>query len=284
MIDTDWADAAAAALTGGRVETCAAGHRLHTTLPVSVRLSGRYPTVPDWPAVPAGFEQTLDLMCFDTAAYRGTVGYCPGDDEVSRSLLAHGAWEGFETALVLTILGGDTSHGGWVVDIGSHLGWYTLLASSWGYQVVAVEANPETLSLLGVNCDLNNCASRVVGVRGWVGPDTPPVPAGPQIRLVKADIEGLEADAVRVFEPSLAAGLVDFLMLELTAAFNDRWRDAVSMLDRYGYAGYAIPDKADRVDLTAYTADPLAVTFRRPLGDLTGTPQVNALFAREGLR
>lgn len=282
MIDTDWAEEAVAALSGGKEQGCDAGHRLHAVLPISVRLAGR--AIPDWPAVPPGYEMSLDLMVYDAAQYADQGCDCSGDDEVSRSVVAHGAWEGFETALVSLILGADAGEGGWVVDLGCHVGWYTLIAASWGYRVVAVEANPETLSLLEVNAGLNDVASRVDAVRGWVGPDTTEVPASPRIRLLKADIEGLESDAVRVFAPSLAGGLVDYVMVELTAQFGDGWRDSVAMLNGHGYAGYSIPDKADRVNLHAYSLDPLAAVLARPLGDLTGRPQVNALFVRDGLR
>lgn len=274
---TDWAAEAAAVLSSGRVERCGAGHDSHDKRRVHVSFAAAdcnpdhgNPTI-DLPA--------FDLDVYDAAAYRDTVGYCSGDDDVSRAVTAYGMWEGFETAVALAVL---AEPGGWLVDVGAHVGWYTMLALRTGHPVLAVEANPENLALLESNAVLNRtrCLS---AVRGFIDSATPVVPAGDRVRLFKADIEGNESDALRVFEPSFAAGHVDYALIELTPQFNARWRDSLDLFRRYGYVGYQVPDGDNVGDLRGFSADPVGFTRQHPLGNLAGRPQVNALFVRSGL-
>lgn len=52
-------------------------------------------------------------------------------------------------------------HGGTLLDIGAHVGHYTLRAALLGHTVVAVEANPETAGRLFANVVLNGFDDRV---------------------------------------------------------------------------------------------------------------------------
>lgn len=51
--------------------------------------------------------------------------------------------------------------GGLLLDVGAHVGHYTLRAAAAGHRVVAVEANPDTAGRLLANVTLNNLNSRV---------------------------------------------------------------------------------------------------------------------------
>lgn len=275
------ADAVAAFLAGPAPSsdcTCAR-HSTHRTRPVAITLDR--PAISDWPGVPDGLARTFTFTTFDVDRYRNMHGYCCGDDEVSRSILHHGAWEGFETALVLQLL--DGTDGGWFVDVGCQVGWYSVIAATFDRQTLAVDADMEPLSLAAANVAANGGDDRFVPVRAFVGSGTGVIPVGPRIRLAKADIEGSEAHAVRVLGPCLGAGLVDYLMIELSDQFGDGWRGAVEALAGYGYSAFRIPDKADHVDLVAYAKDPLGAVRSFPLGDLSGAAQVNALFVRGDL-
>ena len=53
-----------------------------------------------------------------------------------------GIWEGYETLAALEIL--TDPAGGIVVDLGAHVGWYTMLAASVGREVVAVDRTQRT--------------------------------------------------------------------------------------------------------------------------------------------
>ena len=90
------------------------------------------------------------MEVWDHREFMGQHGvYCTAQDETSHSIASQGIWEGYETLAALEIL--TDPAGGIVVDLGAHVGWYTMLAASVGREVVAVESNPENVRLLERN-------------------------------------------------------------------------------------------------------------------------------------
>jgi hypothetical protein len=78
-----------------------------------------------------------------------------GRDLVSQSILVDGLWEPRLTEIIAKAL----PPGGVFIDVGAHVGYYTLLASRRvgpAGRVVAVEPNPETLLRLRRNIALND--------------------------------------------------------------------------------------------------------------------------------
>ena len=199
---TSWAEAVSHRLSGGRIEQCDAGHAKHQTVTVDT-VQG-------------------PMRVFAADRYQDIHGYCTGDDQVSRSLAASGVWEphiyaGLATLGVLD----DAQLGEHVIDFGSHVGWYTRLAVNAGFTVVAVDGEPEHLSLT-----VRNAGTDVITARGWLDCDSKFVTVPDDdstVRLVKADVEGAERHAVRTIEPLLDAGLVDHLLLEISPVFNDTY-------------------------------------------------------------
>lgn len=68
-------------------------------------------------------------------------------DDVSNSLLKKGIWEGKETKSILTALSYYSiklnlpKNDIYVVDIGSNIGWYSLILGKKGYQIISFEAS-----------------------------------------------------------------------------------------------------------------------------------------------
>ncbi len=60
------------------------------------------------------------------------------------------------TTTVFNALLGEISPQSVVVDVGAHIGYYSILAGKEGFKVYAFEPNPETYRLLEYNCRLNN--------------------------------------------------------------------------------------------------------------------------------
>lgn len=265
-----WLQSAAELLTCGAQDPCAA-HAEHATTVMRCDLSGH--GLDDWPRADLAF----DLAVFDAERYRDTPGFCPADSDVSRTLVRYGCWEAWESLLALAILrDGD----GPVVDFGANVGWYSVLALAYGHDLLAVESEPSTAAVLAANLMLAREQFRTgayAGVAyGWVGPDTPMLPSGPCLRLVKVDIEGAEAHAVAALLPSLDAGLVDFLLVEHTPEFGDGGRIAWDLLARHRYVPYAVPDKG--ADVAVYETDPLGSTIAAgPMPGL-GVEQANVLW------
>lgn len=270
--NAEWIDAAARVFAGGHEDRCESKHGEHLRRLVHVNLGVR--VLPDCPASPVGLSMAMHV--FDADRYRNHVGFCEGDDELSRSVIAHGVWEPWETAVALQIL--TQSQDGLVIDLGSHVGWYTLLAAVSGHDVLAVDADWEHCEVLAMNAAINDVSDRVTVARGWVDATKPPLAPGPRVRLAKVDTEGADAECVRMLGRLLSAGDVDFVLIELSPEFGSAWLSAHNDLVLAGYRGYRIPTKGSDVD--AFEADPLGVTLGRPLDVGLVDCQVSALFTR----
>lgn len=85
----------------------------------------------------------------------------PKDDPLSTSLYYYGDYEPFETDLFQNLIKkGDT-----VLDIGAHIGYYTLLSSGLvgrSGKVFSFEPDPDNLALLRKNVEVNNLTNVVI--------------------------------------------------------------------------------------------------------------------------
>jgi len=70
---------------------------------------------------------------------------------IANSLLTLGGWEKLETEIFLSLLKPDMT----VVDVGAHVGYYTLLAAKRVKQVFCFEPDPETFGLLNRSIQVN---------------------------------------------------------------------------------------------------------------------------------
>ena len=248
--------------------TCA--HPTHVDRQIDVVLDGPVVAIPDSPPVLHRLALRFPMLIWDWERYDGHVGYCPGNDEVSKSLGLQGMWEGYETVLTLNIL--ETP--GLVVDVGAHIGWYTILAGLTGHPVVAIEPDAENLRLLNLNLALNQVGADIHPV--WIDQLTPLLDMSGPVRLIKMDIEGSEDQAIRICRPLL--GVVDYLLVEVSPVFADHYPQTVQTVVDCGYRGFVVPVDGHE----AFSADPLGTVQQFPLVDLD-FDQRNVLFIREDL-
>jgi hypothetical protein len=204
MTPREWLQACSEAWEGGQEDHCAFGHEDHER---------RYCPTLRW-----GDWEAFRWEKYDT----GKPGWCNGKDELSKSLDLNGIWELPGTTIVERWLAaGDPNEV--VLDFGSHIGWYSVLAATWGYEALAVDTSSEHLELLA-----NNACKRGVRVescRGWIDGDTspaPPPPDGLHVRLFKSDLEGNDAHAVRICRDLFAQNLIDAALIEISPTFERR--------------------------------------------------------------
>lgn len=124
---------------------------------------------------------------------------------------------------------------GVLLDVGAHVGHYTLRAAARGAQVIAVEANPDTANQLVANLDLNGLPAVVHRIAAWdsvtavnlsssaafprdgstrviagEGGNVPAMPLDslldgePVIDVIKLDVEGADLHALRGLRQTLA--------------------------------------------------------------------------------
>ena len=257
-----------------KVSDCQVGHTSHHDRLVSVNLDGPADRLPNSPPVPARLAQKFDMVVYREDLYPATPGYyCPGRDEVSKSIILQGRWEGYETVLALDVLTGST---GMVYDFGAQLGWYTILAARTGHHVVAIEPDPENLRLLNLNLRMLGLTAEVRQI--WVEENTPTLTPGPPVRLVKIDVEGHCREAVQTCLPLLDRGDVDYLLVEVSPVFVDDSAETVARIVDRGYAPFLVPNEQP----VTFGADPLGKIRDYPLRNLDW-PQRDVLFIRNDL-
>lgn len=220
-----WFDEAVALLNDDSVHECEAGHPRHERMVVGVTM-------------PVDVDK---IICFDGFHYSDTPGYCPGDDDVSRTLSLYGRWEAEESVAFSRVLA--RSHGTAVIDFGSHVGWYTVLALVSGFDVLAIEGIREHEELTLANARTIGMDHHLHQAHHWVGPGTPYLPAenAPLIACVKIDLEGNEEDAVRSLFELLLAGRIDNILLEVSPIFNDSYPALLRrLMDHHGFSAATV--------------------------------------------
>lgn len=287
----NWLEHAATCFSGdkSRLNVCDAGHDTHARLTVDIDLDGPTP-VPDWPKFPSHLTSAFKMMIFDWETYEAPVNsipiYCTGNDTVSQNIDIYGCWEGFETLLAMDVLAlGNPDD--LVIDLGCHIGWYSLIAATAGYDVLSVDADSENLELLNMSAKLNGLEDKIKTAYGWIGENTQPLPVnGSRVRLLKADVEGAEDQVLRICAPLFAAGLVDYAFFEVSPELSDHYPDTIAQLMDYDYKVYLIPDKGE--PLWPFQDYPL-LTATEPQRELTPwnirdmTVQCNVMLVRGGL-
>src|ERR1700730_4679399 len=238
---------------------CQRGHGEHLYKLAEVRLGGQS-GYHDYPPVPARFARNFEMFVFEWREY-GEGPYCPGHDAVSETIDLLGIWEPPETILALTVMESAPS-GSVFIDLGAQIGWYSMLAASYGLEAIALDADPETLNLLAMSAKRNGWAGLVHPWQLRLGPETVPLPAA-EYRLAKLDLEGAEFDGIRILHPSLEAGLVDHVLMECSPVFAPGYGELVESVMALGYVAYTLPPKAipphrlkdPERDLTRLTGD-----------------------------
>lgn len=187
---------------------CQAGHESHSRTVVDTQLE--------------------EMMIYNYKKYMGYKGYCTGQDDVSRTLDLYGVWEPTETQEIRKVLNKHNQYK-LFVDVGAHIGWYSLLASRLGYKVLAYEADPENCKVLNINCP----SAEVEKL--WIDENTKPIDEVMDIELLKIDIEGSERHAIKMFEKSIEAGTIKNIHMEVSPVFNDTYPVLIDYLEGVDY-------------------------------------------------
>lgn len=243
----NWFERSIEQLADGRDQGCEAGHESHERIiapyVVTKEVSGR-------------------MILFNPHTYAGTPGYCPGNDCVSRTIALYKQWEPTETAMVLDIL---ARYEGAVIDFGTQVGWYTMIATKLKRNVLAIEGVSEHIEITQMNSE----PDYLWQAHHWVTDTTPVLDAdgAPPIALVKMDLEGSERHAVRCVSALLDAGLVANILMEVSPVFNDSYPQIVGDLLYRGF--------------TAIVCSTLQEVTTENYEEVIGLePQVDMLFTR----
>lgn len=163
----------------------------------------------------------IGTMCiYDYEKYMGFAGYCPGQDDISRTLDLYGGWSEDIKRLINKILTSGIKANvevgkGFVIDIGAHIGYFSKIAEWYGYQVLAIDGEDENLRLLKMNVGSNVEMAPV-----WIDEKISPMSNfGLEYELVKIDIEGNEKYGIRLIENLNVKNII----MEVSPVFNDSY-------------------------------------------------------------
>lgn len=218
---------------------CQRGHTTHRHQFVEVELGGPTPYA-DYPPIPDSLTLSMRLAVWVKEPSDGP--YCPANDAVSETITQLGVWEVPETIALMDAF--RRTPGGIFVDIGAQIGWYSTIATLMGLGVIAYEADPENARLLELNLENH------VGMLGayTIVPErvdsttTPLGVAFPHRYVVKIDIEGAEEDGVKVLRRAIDEDVVDFLLVEISPVFHDRYPQLVVDLMEH-FEARLLPEK-----------------------------------------
>lgn len=182
---------------------------------------------------------------FDWTQYMGFDGYCTGQDDVSMSLELYGTWEpdDWDRARTLDL------EPGWVLDFGSHIGWYTMPLARQGHHVLCVDADPENMRLLELNA--RNFRVSPTTYLTWV--DRMSSVLMPDVRFIKSDVEGAENEVVaRCWNVIRRDRPV--LLLECSPEFASYYPTLMQSLIDEGYTASTLPGDLETQTNVWFTA------------------------------
>lgn len=236
---------------GNFYERCQAGHYQHKTTIILRELAGQ-PRNASAPAIPPHLATKFDMAIYDWREYFTTIngnetvpdfkGYCTGQDIISYCIDQQGVWEGDETLVVLDILAQQTADNSVVLDFGSHIGYYSMLAAQWGYQVASMDNSLENLILLAMSAELNNVTSLVHTYPCWLDKDVPMLQDNAEnVQLLKIDVEGAEEWAINMCLSLFTEKKIKYAIVEISPCFNDSYPGLTEMIVAKGYKVYQLP-------------------------------------------
>lgn len=166
-------------------------------------------------------------------------------DLVSDTIRELGVWEVPETMALLSAF--EAAPQGTVfVDVGCHVGWFSLLALNRGLDVMAIDGDRRMLHAL----DSSRMENMYLGpeftlVHRMVDSDWSLKTKAKNV-IVKVDVEGAENHAIGGLWPLFEERKVSHLVMEISPIFEDYYPDLLKSLIDLGYMAYAMPAKSKR--------------------------------------
>lgn len=205
---------------------CQAGHEKHDTK--TVEAQGLKYQVYDW-------EKYFNK----DGSPKWPQAYCSGQDIISQSIDKFGVWEPDETKLFHRLLSEHSS--GIVVDIGSQIGYFSILSASKGRSVIGLDSNKENIALAQQSAHLNGLSDRVEFHHTFVSKDSFfSLNEKDDIHILKCDIEGNERYAVEMMKRCFEVGRIKYAIIEISPVFNDSYPELVERIANWGYNVYQV--------------------------------------------
>lgn len=234
---------------------CSVGHQSHSRVLVQRDIGGLDVTyqIYDWR------EYFITVDGNETVSEHGK--YCTGQDIISYCIDKQKVWEAEETGVQLDILREKTD--GIMLDFGSHIGYYSILAAKLGYQVASFDSSQENLALLHESAEVNQVVDKIHPFYCLLDDQAPILSRdAEEVQLVKIDIEGAERHAIQMCADLIGGHKIKYLIMEVSPVFNDTYPALVETIAGQGYDVYEIPNAAKAATIEEFATAPLASTIK----------------------
>lgn len=174
------------------------------------------------------------FLIYDYEKYMDFKGYCPGQDDVSRTISLYGNWSMDLYNFIKDFFDYSSSLGKTFIDVGCHIGWFSKLAQSLNCRVIGFEGIYENLLMASVNAPMAELSEV------WFSENTPVTDAVYHADLMKIDIEGNEQWALQYFHRSFDSGTIKSAVIEISPVFNDSYPALIKKMRDWGYDVYEL--------------------------------------------
>ncbi len=160
-------------------------------------------------------------------------------DIISKCLENDKCWEPYQTEITKEILKDGKNI---FIDIGAHLGYYSLLASVYDNQTISIDKNTKYLDLFKKTITYNKVQNINIlemsidenfSLDFLIDHDT-------HVKLIKCDIEGCEIEFVDSILERLKNNKIENLILEISPNMRDNYPEYVMKIKDLGYFVYDI--------------------------------------------
>jgi hypothetical protein len=162
-----------------------------------------------------------------------------------------------------------------MLDIGSHIGYYSILAALKGYQVASFDSSRENLDLLHESAEANGVADKITPYLCLLDDQAPILSRdAEEVQLVKIDIEGAERHAVQMCADLMGGRKIKYLIMEVSPVFNGTYPSLVETICSQGYDVYQIPTDKNWEHYQGILDNPLVALKRYCAIPSRGPPRI----------
>lgn len=181
------------------------------------------------------FNKNIKMNIYDYNEYKND--YDEGKDLISFCFERDLCWEPYQSEIAKEILEcGDQL----CIDVGSHLGTYSIISSIYGNRTIAIDRNKNVNNIFRKTIGENSLLRiNVLDLNITKDTKLKTITRENHIRLLKADVGGSENEIYTVFKSKFENKQIDYAMFEITTKYIEKYK-FVEELHKMGYRVFDI--------------------------------------------
>jgi len=211
------------------------------------------------------FSKKIFMEIFNYDFYKNKQILNEGLDIISKELKSsNNCWEPFQTEITKEILKNGNNL---FIDIGCHIGYYSILGSIYNNNVISIDNNPVFLESLKKNIEINDFKNISVynkNINELFNLDEL-VDINQKIKLIKCDIEGNEIIFINSIKDRLKLGTIEYLIIEISPKLSNGYENLIRILLDYNYKIFDIglsPQRKLNNNTTLFNLKALEINFK----------------------